>query len=84
MPTSSKPNRRRGHASRQLAGKGWTAIVLGVLMLMVIPTFMRGPIATTFGQALRPAGWVALLIGSVLLALRYIIRRRSAALPVAE
>ena len=56
MPRQTKAERRRDRASRQLAGKGWTAIVLGILMLAVIPAFMRGLLATTFGQALRPAG----------------------------
>ena len=83
MPRQTKAERRRDRASRQLAGKGWTAIVIGVLMLADIPTFMRGSLATTLGPALRPAGWMALAIGAVLLGLHY-LTHRSAALPAIE
>lgn len=85
MTKQTKAERSCGRARRELAGKGWAAIVLGVLMLVVVPAFMRGPIATAFGQALRPAGWMALAIGVVLLGLHYfIVIRRNAALPAVE
>lgn len=78
MPRQTKASRRSERAKRELAGKGWMAIIIGALMLTIIPMFMRGPVATAFGQALRPAGWAALLIGAVLLGLHFIIRRRTA------
>ncbi len=67
MTRDTKAEHPRERARRELAGKGWTAIVIGVLMLTVIPLFMRGPMASVFGQALRPMGWMALAIGAVLL-----------------
>jgi restriction system protein len=82
MPRQAKAERARERASRQLAGKGWAAIVVGIMLLVVVPAFMRGQIATALGQALRPAGWAALLIGATLLGLHFIARRR--AFPPAE
>lgn len=80
MPRPSKAERRRTNARRELAAKGWTAILVGLLMLVVLPLFMRGPMLSTLGQAFRPAGWLALAIGVVLLGLHYILRRVAAPL----
>ena len=74
MTRQSRAERRRTNARRELAGKGWTAIVVGVVLLVVVPSFLRGPLAA-LGPALRPAGWVALVVGAALLALHYVVRR---------
>lgn len=86
MPRPSRAERRRERAHRELAGKGWTCIALGVLMLLVFPAFFRGggPIAAQLGQAFRPAGGLALLAGAALLALHYFVRRRTEARPSSE
>ncbi|MDP9880529.1 restriction system protein [Variovorax boronicumulans] len=54
------------------------AIFVGILLLVVAPAFLKGPIVGTLGPALRPAGWVALAIGAVLLGLHYVVRRQAA------
>ena len=76
--TRTKAQRRRERAHRELAGKGWLAILLGVMLLAVIPSFLRGSMASAMGPALRPAGWAALAIGVALLCLHYILRRAAA------
>jgi restriction system protein len=78
MAKQTKSERRREHARQKLAGKGWTAIVIGILLLVVLPGFMQGPIIGTLGPALRPAGWVALALGAVLLGLHYLVARKAA------
>lgn len=65
-------------ARQELAGKGWTAIFVGVLLLTVIPAFMQGPMLGGLGQALRPLGWMALLLGAVLVGLHQVISRVAA------
>lgn len=82
MARQTKAERRREHARGELAGKGWSATIIGVLLL-VGPSFMQGSIVGTLGPALRPAGWAALAIGAVLLGLHYVIARR-APLPKVE
>jgi restriction system protein len=79
MPRPSRAERRRERAHRDLASKGWTCIVLGVLMLFVFPALFRSgsPIAAQLEQAFRPAGWLALLAGAALLALHYFVRRHT-------
>ncbi|BEP70116.1 MULTISPECIES: restriction endonuclease [unclassified Variovorax] len=54
------------------------AIFVGILLLVVAPAFLKGPIVGTLGPALRPAGWVALAVGAVLLGLHYVVRRQAA------
>ncbi|MGF6347978.1 restriction endonuclease [Variovorax sp. W2I14] len=76
MTKQTRAERRRERARMELAGKGWTAIVVGVLLLVVLPAFMRGPIIGTLGPALRPAGWTALAIGAALLGLHYLVARK--------
>jgi len=78
MTRQSKTARRRERARQELAGKGWTAIVVGILLLVVLPGFMQGPIIGTLGPALRPAGWAALALGAVLLGLHYLVARKAA------
>jgi restriction system protein len=78
MAKQARANRRRERARQELAGKGWTAIVVGILLLVVLPGFMQGPIIGTLGPALRPAGWAALAIGAVLLGLHYLVARKTA------
>ena len=79
MAKQTKVERRRERARKELAGKGWTAIAVGVLLLVVLPAFMRGPIIGTLGPALRSAGWTALAIGVVLLGLHYLVARKTPA-----
>jgi restriction system protein len=78
MAKQTRAGRRRERARQELAGKGWTAIVVGILLLVVLPGFMQGPIIGTLGPALRPAGWAALAIGAVLLGLHYLVARKTA------
>lgn len=79
MAKQTKAERRRERARGELAGKGWTAIIIGVLLL-VGPRFMQGSIVGTLGPALRPAGWAALAVGAVLLGLHYLTARKAALL----
>ncbi|TSD59304.1 restriction endonuclease [Variovorax sp. KBS0712] len=78
MAKQTRAERRRERARQELAGKAWTAIFVGILLLVVAPAFLKGPIVGTLGPALRPAGWVALAIGAVLLGLHYVVRRQAA------
>ncbi|WGT62030.1 restriction endonuclease [Variovorax paradoxus] len=77
MAKQTRAERRRERARKELAGKGWTVIIVGVLLL-VGPSFMQGSIIGTIGPALRPAGWAALALGAVLLALHYFVARKAA------
>ena len=77
MAKQTRAERRRERAQQELAGKGWTAIFFGILLLVVAPAFLKGPIVGALGPALRPAGWLALAIGAVLLGLHYIVRRQT-------
>ncbi len=61
----------------KLADKGWTVVVVGILLLAG-PHFMQGSIVGTLGPALRPAGWAALACGAVLLGLHYLVARKAA------
>ncbi len=79
MARSKRQERRRERARRQLAGKGWTVVLVGLLLLLVVPMFLRGPMLAGLGAALRPAGWAALAIGAVLLALHHFIDRAAKA-----
>jgi restriction system protein len=78
MAKQTRAERRRERARQKLAGKGWTAVVVGILLLVVLPGFMQGPIIGTLGPTLRPAGWAALAIGAVLLGLHYLVARKTA------
>ncbi|QOF76782.1 restriction endonuclease [Variovorax sp. 38R] len=78
MAKQTRTERRRERARQELAGKGWTAIFFGIVLLVIAPAFLTGPIVGGLGPALRPAGWVALAVGAVLLGLHYIIRRQAA------
>lgn len=80
----NKTERRRESARRELAGKAWTAIILGVMFLVVAPLLMRSPMTAMLATAFRPAGWAALAIGVALLALHYVLRRTSASGPVEQ
>lgn len=82
MAKQTRVERRRERARRELAGKGWTAAIIGVIFL-VGPSFMHGSIIGTLGPALRPAGWAALAIGVVLLGLHYFVTRKTS-LPEVE
>ncbi|RYF55181.1 MAG: restriction endonuclease, partial [Comamonadaceae bacterium] len=55
-----------------------------VIFLVVAPMTMRSPITATLATALRPAGWAALAIGLVLLALHYGLRRTAASSPAEQ
>lgn len=78
MAKQTRTERRRERARQELAGKGWTAIFFGIVLLVIAPAFLTGPIVGGLGPALRPAGWVALAVGAVLLGLHYIVRRQAA------
>lgn len=78
MARQTRAERRRERARQELAGKAWMAIFAGILLLVVAPAFLKEPIVGTLGPALRPAGWVALAIGAVLLGLHYVVRRQAA------
>lgn len=78
MARQTRAERRRERARQELAGKAWMAIFVGILLLVVAPAFLKGPIVGTLGPALRPAGWVALAVGAVLLGLHYVVRRQAA------
>ncbi|WP_447776836.1 restriction endonuclease [Variovorax boronicumulans] len=82
MAKQTRTERRRERARQELAGKGWTAIFFGIVLLVVAPAFLKGPIVGALGPALRPAGWVALAVGAVLLGLHYIVRRQAARVEV--
>ena len=84
MPRQRKAERRRENARRQLAGKAWSAIILGVMFLVVAPLLMRTPITAMLATALRPAGWAALAIGVALLGLHYVLRRAAESSPVEQ
>ena len=75
---------RREGAHNQLASGGATAIVAGALMLTVVPSFVRGPIATSLAQALRPAGWLLVAVGALLLGLHIVLRRAGVASRTAD
>ncbi len=83
MSSPSRNDRHRLKARTDLAGKGLAALVIGVLLLTVIPNLMRAHLGPTVGQVLRPAGWVALMLGAVLLVLNYFVQRSNQA-PAAE
>lgn len=83
MAGKTKAERRRERARRELAGKGWTAVFIGILLLTVLPLLLKGVFAGALGSALRPAGWAALAIGAVLLALNYLTNRTSVPTPPA-
>ena len=70
-------------ARRDLAGKGLAALVIGVLVLTVVPNMLRIAWGPTIGQVLRPAGWVALMFGALLLVLNFFVQRSKAA-PVVD
>jgi restriction system protein len=44
-------------------------------MLTIVPSVVRGPVGTTLAQALRPAGWLLLVAGALLLGIHFILRR---------
>lgn len=77
MAKQTRAGRRRERARNELAGKGWTVVIVGVLLL-VGPSFMQGSVVGTLGPALRPAGWGALTVGVVLLGLHYLLARKAA------
>ena len=83
MPTSTRTTAKVPKARAGLAGKGLAALVIGVLLLTVIPNMMRSQLGPTIAQVLRPAGWVALMLGAVLLVLNYFLQRANQA-PVVE
>jgi len=83
MAKQTRAKRRPERARQELAGKGWTAIFFGIVLLVVAPAFLTGPIVGALGPALRPAGWVALAVGAVLLGLHYIVRRQTARVEIA-
>ncbi|WP_395351159.1 hypothetical protein [Variovorax sp. UC122_21] len=50
MARSKRQDRRRERARRELAGKGWTAVLVGLLLLLVVPMFLRGPMLAGLGR----------------------------------
>ncbi|MBT2335260.1 restriction endonuclease [Variovorax paradoxus] len=78
MAKQTRTERRRVRARQELAGKGWTAIVIGILLLTMVPAFLQGPIGNVLGQALRPLGWMALALGAILLGLHQLVDRDTA------
>ncbi|WP_454903681.1 restriction endonuclease [Variovorax gossypii] len=81
MAGKTRAERRRERARRELAGKGWTAVFIGILLLTLLPLLLKDVFAGALGSALRPAGWMALAIGAVLLALNYLTNRGSVPAP---
>ncbi|MBS0427840.1 MAG: restriction endonuclease [Proteobacteria bacterium] len=75
MTTPARVARRHERGIRDLATKAWSAIVVGVVLLVIVPLFMQSPITAKLAPAFRPAGWAALAIGAALLALHYVLRR---------
>jgi restriction system protein len=75
MSSPGKNERHRVKAPRDLAGKGLAALVIGVLLLTIVPNMMRDRLGPTIDQVLRPAGWVALMLGAVLLVLNHFGKR---------
>jgi restriction system protein len=75
MTRQAKAARRQERGMRDLATKAWSAIALGVVLLVIAPLFMRSPITAKLAPAFRPAGWAALAIGVALLALHHVMRR---------
>ena len=75
MPTLPRNTAKSPKARKDLAGKGLAALVIGVLLLTVVPNMLRSAWGPTIGQVLRPAGWVALMLGAVLLVLNYFVQR---------
>ncbi|CAN5839513.1 hypothetical protein BH11PSE13_BH11PSE13_16220 [soil metagenome] len=69
----------RARTGNALLGTGLMTLLAGVVLLTVIPALLHGAIAEGVEQALRPAGWVALILGAVLLGLHYTMRRGTAA-----
>ncbi|MEB0059570.1 MULTISPECIES: restriction endonuclease [unclassified Variovorax] len=69
----------RARTGNALLGTGLMTLVAGVVLLTVIPALVHGSIAERVEQALRPAGWAALILGAVLLGLHYTMRRGNAA-----
>ena len=84
MAKQTRTERRRERARQELAGKGWTAIAVGILMLTILPAFLQGPFGNMLGPALRPVGWMALALGAVLLGLHYLTGRGTASLKVEQ
>jgi len=78
MARQTKSERRRERARRELAGKGWMAILIGILLLTVLPLLMKDVLSGALGPAFRPAGWAALAIGVVLVGLNYVTTRTAA------
>ena len=79
MPTPPRNTAKSPKARKDLAGKGLAALVIGVLLLTVVPNMLRSAWGPTIGQVLRPAGWVALMLGAVLLVLNYFVQRANKA-----
>ncbi len=84
MPPSTRNNANPPKARAGLAGKGLAALVIGVLLLTVIPNMMRSQLGPTIAQVLRPAGWVALMLGAVMLVLNFFVQRSNQAPPADE
>lgn len=68
----------RARTGTALLGTGLMTLVAGVVLLTVIPALVHGSIAAGIEQAVRPAGWIALILGTVLLGLHYTMRRSNA------
>ncbi|HZF84306.1 MAG TPA: restriction endonuclease [Burkholderiaceae bacterium] len=82
MAKQAKAVRRQERGMRDLAAKAWSAIVLGVVLLVIVPLFLRSPSTAKLAHAFRPAGWAALVVGAALLALHHVLRRtRATAVP---
>lgn len=78
MAKQTRAARRRERAQHKLAGNGWTAVGLGVLLLTVMPMLLKGPMFGGLAQAMRPAGWGALAVGGLLLGMHYFVAKRAA------
>lgn len=74
MAKQTRAERRRERARGKLASAGGSMTFIG-LLLLVVPGFMQDTIISTLGPALRPAGWTALVVGTVLLGLHYVMAR---------
>ena len=79
MSSNARSNRRKERARRQLADKGWAMLASGLAFLVLAPALLKGPVIGALAPALRPAGWIAVLLGIVLLGLHYATGRRATA-----
>lgn len=74
----SRSNKRKNRALNTMQEKGFGLCSLGLGML-AIPLFMgKSPMLAVFATAVRPMGWLALVLGVVLLGIHQVTKSRAA------